>query len=129
MCETLTIDLVIVGVCGIPKHDTAEVFGWRIIPDQELENLFWTEVKDTIKVRGSFLRSGEADEYLCGRIHALFDDIYPTVKTEAIVERIVNEVTGRAATGVVELDEDEIEPRGQDNGKKIQVWNFALRCR
>ena len=126
MCETPAVDLVIVRVRGVPKHDTSEVFWWRIIVEQKVQNLLRGEVKYAIGVGSCVCRRRETDQHLCGRIGAYLNGIYPTVQSETVVVWVVKEVTRGTTAGVVELDEYEIEPRGQDNTEKIQIREFAL---
>lgn len=106
-CITLPIDLVpIRGTC-FPKHNTPKILRIHIhILCYQGLNL----VRLQVEPLDCHFRAGwQTNQQFCFRVGAVLDDSHPVIIVESRISVPFNEVPGRAAFGVVELDPDKIE--------------------
>lgn len=118
-----TINDVVVTVSSLPQHDTTEVLGVEVHVGRD-QGLGLTRCQVVARV-GSVRGGGKTDEELSIGVGTGLDNLNPV--TEIEVTGAIDPVAGRAGSGVVELDPDEVEVRVLDSVAQLGVGNGALR--
>ena len=117
-------DDIVRGVSSLPEHDTTKL-GISKEATNELVRFCWVQI--VFGAARGVRVGGQADIDLCVRIVKV--DLRPLLERDVISTfaiGIVDASTSRAVLGVVELDEQKVEPEFGDQRCEMIVWYNTL---
>lgn len=131
----LAVNEILLGVCCLEDHDTAEFLGVpALVQFDQVDHVIWGNVHlcvvGELRQGSSWKTDVELDLFVHGRRS---DEPNPSVERDvtwlitlcAICS--IEICASRALRSVIELDEEEIEPRGLNGMSQVSVRDDALR--